>query len=117
MSSSMARFDGAAVWAGLSPEQQADIGAAALELVASWALGDRIIEDELGERFTRVNEMANIEANDALHLAVLEALGNDAFEGPDENPMVPSCVGQVCRACGCTENDTCDGGCSWVTKD
>lgn len=24
---------------------------------------------------------------------------------------------QVCRSCGCTEDNACDGGCSWITPD
>ncbi|MGH1574509.1 hypothetical protein ACRAWG_32530 [Methylobacterium sp. P31] len=30
---------------------------------------------------------------------------------------IPASIGPVCRRCGCSENDACEGGCGWVDND
>ena len=44
---------------------------------------------------------------------------NNAFAGEVVAtilPQLPVHVGR-CRVCGCTEDEACDGGCSWVDGD
>lgn len=112
------RFDGEAAWAALPPDDQARIGALALETVANLSLMIRVDEDGLPEPFARVAAAAGIELGRELQAAVTEALPEDAFVGPDgRTPRIPAFLGGVCRACGCSQNDACDEGCGWADED
>lgn len=35
----------------------------------------------------------------------------------DERPAKTSCAINRCRVCGCTDDNACPGGCSWVEPD
>jgi hypothetical protein len=51
----------------------------------------------------------------AVQDAIIEkvpALGDDALPMP-----IPSLLGAVCRRCGCTQEDACEGGCGWEEAD
>ncbi|CAA0128978.1 Uncharacterised protein [Starkeya nomas] len=126
--SNLPRIDGSAAWAQLSPEQQADIGAIAIELVAAWACDDQLQEaaqprDELiqeiadlSEAYARAAGYCDAEMISALQDAVVDALPREIFfEG--EVARIPSRLGPICRRCGCTEYDGCEGGCSWAEDD
>jgi hypothetical protein len=122
MAEPLARFDGAAVWATLDPEHQAAIGAAALELVALWALQDRVFEDgpQLDPRVVRVEDsIIEDEFIGELQSQVIDAYPQDGrWEAADGvTPLIPSGVGQICRECGCTQYDACVPPCGWVEPD
>ncbi|HEY9344206.1 MAG TPA: hypothetical protein VIQ53_02790 [Inquilinus sp.] len=117
MADPLARFDGTAVWATLDPEQQAAIGAAALELVALWNLRDRVVDDcdQIDPHIIRVEDAAlDEEFIGELQERFVDALPREALEAPDGSPLIPSFVGPICGACGCTDNDACRPPCSWV---
>jgi hypothetical protein len=80
------RFDGAAAWAKLTPEQQRRIGAAAIEVVRS----------QYGAR-------------EVAHLLEIgkELLGID----PSTRPFpIPSIIGPICRVCGRCSHDLIQNG-------
>lgn len=106
------RFDGAAAWALLTREEQAQIGALALEMV-------------IASKTAHATDGIPGHEPHPLHRAALAA-GNVAVNLLDEvvseaivqfvdftEPPVPLCVGDICRRCGCTEPDACEGGCAW----
>ncbi|BAR47157.1 MULTISPECIES: hypothetical protein [Methylobacterium] len=107
-----APFDGAAVWATLSPEQQARIGAVALEAAVAGAIAE-FFPDPAG----RAGAEAQRVALKALETAALNIDGIDRtwIDGAGGKPRfrIPSVVGSVCRACGCSQEDPCDEGCGW----
>jgi hypothetical protein len=102
------RFDGAAAWAGLTPEQQAAIGAVALEIIVNWN-GCDAYEDRARTR--------PFEAADPLLLDRLHGLVDDAIPATIVAEPVPSLLGQVCRRCGCSQEDACADGCAWAEDD
>lgn len=108
-----APFDGWTAWATLSPEQQALIGAYALEL----AVG-RAIAEHAPDPACRAGLEAERIALHCLQAAVLGVGGLPDRQwidaaGDRERFRVPSVVGAVCQACGCSEEDPCDEGCGW----
>lgn len=114
------RFDGAAAWARLTPEQQAEIGAIALELPLAWHLLD--LEgpgpaSALSPVLARVATAADSALMGGLEAVVHEALPPDAYAATDGGPRIPSRLGGVCRACGCSQNDAWDEGCGWAAED
>lgn len=112
------RFDGEAAWRLLSLEDQLRIGAIALETAATLHLMMRVDEDSLPELFGRVAMAAGTELERDLIAAVGDALPEDAFLASDErSPRIPSLLGGVCRACGCSQNDACEEGCGWAAED
>ena len=112
------RFDGAEAWAKLDPETQARIGISALELVCALNLSERVEEDELPERYERIAFAAYAEMERDLNAEIVDALPREAFEASDGRlPSIPSALGAVCRACGCSQNFACDGGCGWAADD
>jgi hypothetical protein len=113
------RFDGAIVWATLTTEQQAEIGAIALEIVVNTNGEDAYFSGLDAKPEARpfiaaqplLNDMLLQTVQDAI-IHLVPALCNDALLVP-----IPSLLGPVCRACGCTENDACDEGCGWAEPD
>jgi hypothetical protein len=100
----MKRFSGAEAWAKLTPEQQAEIGAIALELIVSREgnylhFETRTTLSGLFDHCEAVIEgLIEDTIRDALHSRVPEVLN-------DHHIPIPSLVGQVCRICGCTSTD------------
>jgi hypothetical protein len=113
----IARFDGFAMWAELDPEEQAEIGPAALELVAAWNLQERVYEDAIGAPFAKLGDIADARIAQFLMEYFTAYIGREALEAPDGSPRVPSLLGQVCRDCGCTDDNACEGGCGWAKPD
>lgn len=115
--STLPRFDGCAAWAQLPPEEQAKIGALALELVAAWACNDEVDETtELPEAYARAAGLCDAELISALQETVVDALPRDVFfEG--DLARIPSHLGPICRVCGCTQHDGCECGCGWAADD
>lgn len=113
---SNAPFDGAATWATLPPEMQAKIGAFALEAAVA-----RGISEHAGGPAQRAAEQAETEASYMLQEIVLSAGGLhdrrwiDEVDG-SQRFRIPSVLGLVCQACGCSENDACEEGCGWATE-
>ncbi len=110
-------FDGAAVWATLTPEQQAEIGSRALEYVAACEAMSYGGYSDVGMPWSRAGEASIDAAQSELENCVDSILGTESFYGPDEHPLLPSCVGMFCRVCGCSHEDACitDGeACSWA---
>jgi len=108
----MERFDGGDAWNRLTPATQAAIGAIALELAVTWR-GHELQRSGAARR-------ALWHASGTL----VEMLGNQVAEAlpdviGDGKPLrIPSVLGDVCRACGCSETDTCGDdaseACSWA---
>ena len=113
------RFDGAATWLTLTPEQQAAIGAVALEHVVCMSGEDAYftgLEAKQGARpFLAAGPLLIDKLIAAVQDAIIDklpALDTDALAVP-----IPSLLGPVCRACGCSQEDDCDEGCSWAEED
>lgn len=107
----IARFDGAAAWAALTPDNRDEIGAMALELVAGWLASD-------GAPLTpvsRASEEALSRITSGLVDRATDMLTLDTFMD-GERGRVPSLLGQVCRRCGCSERDACPDGCAWASE-
>ncbi|MGE0725303.1 MAG: hypothetical protein AB7O45_13070 [Alphaproteobacteria bacterium] len=119
------RFDGAAAWARLSPENQADIGALLMELVAtdvalSSASRKQLLLTHVEKRALEASETVLEERVVSRIRGVLAAqfppgAGRADFHG------IPVSVGRICRGCGCTERDGCVDhggiGCHWIESD
>jgi hypothetical protein len=113
------RFDGVCAWSALSPEQQAEIGAIALEYVIA-RNGLDLYSDVDGAALLH----RPFEAVEPLLMQQLLELAQDALA--DQVPAltdlsrlmpVPSFLGRVCRACACSEYDPCPEGCGWAEPD
>jgi hypothetical protein len=116
MAETFNHFDGAALWASLSADQQAAIGSAALEYVAGAnATEAEGMSVEQTPR-SRVAEESLSRATDALEDAVNGTLAPDAWLDEAGHHRIPSVVGQICRQCGCTEHDGCYVGCGWAEE-
>ena len=115
---SLRRFDGAALWPQLSPEQQAAFGAAALELAIA-RHGMDVARDMREEHLFEAAEQA---AGAVIENLATKHVLETGLVSHDEVPGIPSLLGPVCRQCGCTEHDACwtppwGEGCSWVEPD
>lgn len=106
----MERIDGAKVWPTLGADIQAEIGAMAIELVASQA-GMREATDFTGERAYDAS-LAGICGR--LETLVLEAVPALADAGP---VPIPASLGRVCRVCRCSQHDACQPPCAWAEDD
>ncbi len=117
---SIARFDGLTTWKALPVRHQQEIGAIALEIVAAWYCQENDPEQVNRHEETPLTRAAS--AADALLLqklqeAFVEAVPRSALEH-EGKPRLPSLLGPVCRACGCSQNDACPPfSCSWVEPD
>lgn len=109
------RFNGAQAWAKLTSEQQAEIGAILLELIVCQN-GEDAHEDDgrLGPTFEggypHIDQLLMDAVSDALHSRMPEVLN-------DYHVPVPSLIGPLCRACGCSEYNPCPEGCGWAEPD
>jgi hypothetical protein len=109
------RFDGAAAWAKLTPEQQREIGAAALEFVQArcghhlYTLNRTDIEEA-----ARLFEIAKQMLGADLLAAVRSALDLHSYFHPFP---IPSGVGPICRVCGCSKLDLFQIGRNWPEPD
>lgn len=113
------RFDGAAMWGQLTPEQQDEIGAIALEFVINMNGEDAYFTglDAKPEArpFLAAQPLLSDRLLSAVQDAIIEhvpALGDDGLPVP-----IPSLLGAVCRACGCSPEDGCEEGCYWREDD
>ena len=115
------RFNGAEAWSKLPAEVQAEIGAIALELVLVWHMLDLEgpgPESALPSVLMRVASASDALLMGGLEATVIEALPDGAFATARFGiPRIPSLLGGVCRACGCSQNDACDEGCGWAAED
>lgn len=108
-----ASFDGTVAWASLDPRKQAEIGAAALEA----AVG-RAISEHAGGAAARAGYEAERLALEALQEAALGVGGLHDGQWIDRSQdhdqfRLPTAIGPVCEACGCSEDDACEDGCGW----
>lgn len=114
---SVPRFDGAAHWATLSPDAQAEIGALALEYVAA---GYAVQVEAAGAHRTAIGRAAEAAWD---HLAsrleerVVELLPAGDVWRDGATARIPSLLGPLCRRCGCSEPDACLSGCGWAEPD
>jgi hypothetical protein len=113
------RFDGAAAWATLTPEQQAEIGAIALEYAVAAIGFDDVNDLDFLALIARPLGAAEQFLNDDLLVTVQDALGDTVPALTDGTGLVPvpARLGQICRTCGCSHYDPCLGGCSWAEPD
>ena len=95
------RFNGAAIWSQLSPEQQAAFGAAALEL----AIARYGVEVARGQREERLFLAAEEGVQVALDQRAEQHVFIDGVVSPRKVPGIPSLLGPICRQCGCTNHD------------
>lgn len=120
--SSPERFDGAAAWATLTPEQQAEIGAIALEYMMA-AVGCVAYCDVdgfhlLARPFETAEPLLLSQLHEAMHRAMAATV--PALSVSDDEVAfvpIPSRLGPVCRACACSEFDPCPEGCGWAEPD
>lgn len=113
------RFDGAAFWATLTPEQQEEIGAIALELIVNQNGEDAYFTGLEAKPEARPFLAATPLLNDLLMQAVQDAIG-DSLPALSDDALpvpIPSLLGPVCRVCRCSEQDACDEGCGWADDD
>jgi hypothetical protein len=111
------RFDGAAAWAELTAEDQAAIGATALEYIVNL----------IGEETYFTGLEAKPEARpfiaaapiiiDNMREAVTGALCWRSSALTRLPVPIPSLLGPVCRVCLCSEDDGCAEGCGWAEAD
>jgi len=100
------RFDGAAAWARLTPEQQAEIGVLALELVVASHGEDVVYRGGLED--APESPLFLVAANllfDQFENTVSDIIA-DTVPALDDYwlPMpIPSFTGTICRRCGCDE--------------
>lgn len=121
MPAAIERFDGAAAWADLPEAVRAEIGALALELVSVWHLircdgtePEGVLPPVLARAAVAADRLVDVALENRVH----EALPEGAFLAPDGvTPLLPSLLGGVCRACGCTQEDGCPEGCGWAAED
>ena len=95
----MKRFDERTAWLALPPAAQESLGVAAIALAVA-AYGAEVAEDEIQERSFLA----------AAHGAQEDiATLTDGVFSRDEVPGIPASLGQVCRVCGCSDYDACEG--------
>jgi hypothetical protein len=129
------RFDGLAAWPKLSPEEQAEIGALALELVVASrgmdvAYCSGLEETPVARPFLSAATFLNDRLEDAVGDAIAgavpafddalsDAIASTVLAHPDHacRMPLPSLIGPVCRSCGCYHEDPCDEGCGWAEED
>ena len=113
------RFDGAAAWAGLTAEQQAEIGAIALEFIVNTNGEDAYFTGLEAKPQARPFLAGQPLLMDRLLTAVQDAIAEQVPSLTDDAlPVpIPSLLGPVCRACGCSQEDACDEGCGWAEED
>ncbi|WP_158811223.1 hypothetical protein [Beijerinckia sp. L45] len=111
------RWDSAAIAAALTPEQRLDLSVAALDLVAAWSCTevDHLRTDGVISPISRAGHEAANQATEQLLDAFVAMVPRDDMLAPNGQPRIPQNLGLVCERCGCTENDACEDGCSWVT--
>jgi hypothetical protein len=107
-------FDGAAVWATLAPDQQAEIGARALEFVDACEVLNFGGYADVPLAWARAGEASMDAAQAELENCVDTHVGQEAMYDQAGRPLVPSVVGMFCRRCGCSQYDACDEGCGWA---
>lgn len=114
----MSRFQGSVVWAGLHPDHQAEIGAIALELISAWWCQEQAADPYAGnDPLLRAAEAADHLLINELRQAVVDAVPMSDLNDAGGQPMLPSRLGPVCRACGCSQEDACAEGCGWAEDD
>ena len=103
------RLDGRTVWRTLQPDDQEDIGALAIELVAAYR----------GMESAGIDEVRPYEAADAVIHNALYSLVSPLVPGLDydEPTPIPRTLGRVCRVCKCSHTDPCDPPCGWAEED
>jgi hypothetical protein len=109
-------FDPVAAWLALPADVQQQIGAAAI--AAEIGVLGAAVAVELGvPELARSRENIGLEARSFMfELIVIHLLdGNDAALPPRPD-LRPLGIRQ-CRACGCTDEYACEGGCSWAQED
>ena len=105
------RFDGASAWGRLGADEQAAIGAAALEMVVGWH------DEQLaaGLREASPYETASVVGMSRLEEIVVGLLaGRVGLIRRNELPAVPVSVERICRVCGCTDLTSGGRGRGWV---
>jgi len=119
MTSGLQRFDGAAAWAALTPEQQAEIGAIALEFVVNMHGEDAYFSGLEAKPEARPFIAGQPLLTDKLMTAVQDAIGDQvpALFDDELRIPIPSLLGGVCRICLCSDDDACPEGCSWSEPD
>jgi hypothetical protein len=120
---SFPRFDGAVVWRSLRQDEQDLIGAVALELAVVLHGFDRLEEPHAGLGL-RAGPFGRAAAESTKRLTALlgqnveDAIGTETMLDETGFPRLPSLLGQVCRVCGCSQNDACQPfSCAWVEPD
>lgn len=106
------RFDGAKILETLLRTQRDAIGAAALELQAARIASSVQQETAYG----RACAASAAEAEAMFEHKLFAVLPGALFRDDKGKPRIPSGLGPICRECGCTEHDACDGGCAWADE-
>jgi len=114
------RFDSMAAWRYLTREQKEIVGLAALDLVVARGIAEHAPDpaSRAGYEVERLALAALLEAVLdggilADHHWVEAAPHGSSFT---EVYRLPEVIGQVCHACGCSQEDACDEGCGWASE-
>lgn len=108
----MLRFDGGEVWNTLDWIGQQAIGSVALELLTAQRTLQMSAIDTPEHRAAE----HSLQHLGAFLVDVLQGALPEYF-GPTAAERIPALIGQVCRECGCSHEDPCEGGCAWTEVD
>lgn len=108
----MLRFNGGEAWNSLDWIGQQAIGSVALEFMAAMRAQQLA---ETGSPELRVADHC-VQRLEAFFVDVLQGALPEYF-GQTAAMRIPSLIGQVCRECGCSQEDACAGGCAWAKDD
>jgi hypothetical protein len=111
----ISRFNGVQWWRKLTRKEQELIGTIALELVVS----SKTIHATEGIVPEPMESVANRAAHAAANVLLdkLDEVVSQAVVSKldfSELLPIPSLVGEICKRCGCSSQDPCEGGCYWV---
>jgi hypothetical protein len=104
------RFDAKAAWAALSPDQQRELGEAAMLLHYTIEGTDRTAPAEPALCWA-------LEAGSVAAATLLRQIANPSLPSEFGIPDLTVFGIHQCRGCGCTDAHACPGGCSWVGPD
>lgn len=102
------RFDGVAHWATLSPEQQSQIGALALELIVANDTAYAVCDVAGNVNADPVKFRAASAAGEYLIGGLRDATDTVLPDWHASQRPVPSSIGEICGHCGGSYGDPCD---------
>lgn len=108
----MLRFNGGEAWNTLDWIAQQAIGSVALEFMTAQRTLQMAV---IGTPEHRAAEHC-VQRLEAFFVDILQGALPEFF-GPTAVERIPAIIGPVCRECGCSHEDACEGGCAWAEVD